>query len=104
MATAASARILTTMIARLLLHGLLLTSALAVEPVLPAKNLLLDLDAAKGVTLEDGDKVAKWTNQAADAVAKEFVKRDEGRKEAGSGRPALRKQVEELGGKPSLVF
>lgn len=65
---------------------------------------ILDLDAEKGLTLEDGDRVAKWTSQAEGAPAYEFVKRDEGRKDAGSGRPALRRDVKELGGKSSLVF
>ncbi|WP_367873987.1 hypothetical protein [Luteolibacter sp. Populi] len=85
---------------RLLFPGLLCTSALAIEPLLPAKDLILDLDAARGVTSEDGDQVAKWTNQAPGAVAKDFVKRDEGRKEPGSGRPVLRKEAKEAGGSP----
>jgi len=89
---------------RLLFSGFLSCTAFAAEPSLPAKGLVLDLDASKGLALEDGDKVAAWTNQAAGAVAKDFVKRDEGRKEPGSGRPALRKDVKELGGKPSVVF
>jgi len=71
---------------------------------LPTTALILDLDAEKGVTLEDGDKVAAWTNQAPGAVAKDFVKRDEGRKVAGSGRPALVKGVAALGGKAALDF
>lgn len=71
---------------------------------LPQENLLLDLDAAKGLTLENGDKVAAWENQAPGAKAKLFVKQDEGRKEKGSGRPTLRTDVPELGGKPALVF
>ncbi len=71
---------------------------------LPQQSLVLDLDAAKGVALEDGDKVAKWTNQAPGAVAKEFVKRDEGRKEPGTGRPVLIKESKEANGKPVLDF
>jgi hypothetical protein len=80
------------------------TALLAAAEELPAKGLVLDLDAAKGLTLEDGDKVAAWRNQVAASPAKDFVKRDEGRKEPGSGRPALRKEVAELKGKPALVF
>ena len=80
------------------------TALLAAAEELPAKGLVLDLDAAKGLTLEDGDKVAAWRNQVAASPAKDFVKRDEGRKEPGSGRPALRKEVPELKGKPALVF
>ncbi|WP_035600482.1 LamG-like jellyroll fold domain-containing protein [Haloferula sp. BvORR071] len=70
------------------------------EP-LPDKGLVIDLNAAKGLKVEDGDKVVAWTNQAAVApTAKEFVKRDEGRKEPGSGRPSLLG----LNGKPTVDF
>jgi hypothetical protein len=67
-------------------------------------GLLLDLDAAKGLKLEDGDKVASWANQALGKTARLFVKRDEGRKEKGSGRPTLKKNVKALNGKPTLIF
>lgn len=84
------------------LSAVLLPILSAAEPVLPARGLAIDLDAAKGLLLEDGDRVASWTSQAPGGHV--FVKRDEGRKEPGSGRPALRKAVPELGGKPTLVF
>jgi hypothetical protein len=71
---------------------------------LPTNELVLDLDAEKGVHLEDGDRVGKWVNQIADVAAKDFVKQDKGRKEPGSGRPSLRKAVPELGGKAAVVF
>ena len=71
---------------------------------LPEEGLLLDLDAAKGLTLEDGDRVSAWENQAPGAKAKLFVKQDEGRKEKGSGRPTLRTAIPGLNGKPALVF
>lgn len=71
---------------------------------LPEEGLLLDLDAAKGLTLEEGNRVAAWENQVAGAKAKVFVIQDEGRKEKGGGRPTLRTAAPELGGKPSLVF
>lgn len=82
---------------------LFLTSA-ALCHALPEEGLLLDLDAAKGHTLEDGDKVSAWENQAPEAKAKLFVKQDEGRKEKGSGRPTLPPAISELNGKPALVF
>lgn len=82
---------------------LLLTTA-SISHALPEEGLLVDLDAAKGLTMEDGDRVAAWENQASGAKAKLFVKQDEGRKEKGSGRPTLRPAVAEIGGKPSLVF
>jgi hypothetical protein len=71
---------------------------------LPTNGLLLDLDAAKGITLEDGDKVAAWENQAPAARAKMFMKQDKGRNVNGSGRPSLRTDVAALDGKPALIF
>ncbi len=68
------------------------------------KGLLLDLDAAKGVTIEGGDKVASWANQAPGKTARVFVKRDKGRKKKGSGRPTLKKEVKALSGKATLDF
>lgn len=70
----------------------------------PQQGVLLDLDASKGVTCEDGDHVVQWSNQVTTSPAKEFVKRDEGRKVAGSGRPTWRKNIAALNGKSSLVF
>jgi len=87
-----------------LLAAFLLPIMVAVGAELPGEGLILDLDAAKGLSLEDGDKVAAWRNQVAASSARDFVKRDEGRKESGSGRPVWRKEVPELKGKPSLVF
>ena len=83
---------------------LLFIASAAICHALPEEGLLLDLDAAIGLTLEDGDKVSSWENQAPAAKAKLFVKQDEGRKEKGSGRPTLRPAIPELNGKPSLVF
>lgn len=69
-----------------------------------AVGLLLDLDATKGVTVEDGNHVSVWKNQASSAKAVDFVKRNEGRKGAGSGRPVLKKSVKALNGHDTLVF
>ena len=71
---------------------------------LPADGMILDLDAEHGVAVEDGDRVSLWQNQVAGFVARDFVKRDEGRKEAGSGRPTLHKGIKELNGHSALVF
>lgn len=68
------------------------------------QGLILDLDANKGLTLEDGSYVSKWQNQVKDFAAKDFVKRDKGRKIAGSGRPVLKKTSDELNGNSSIVF
>lgn len=74
------------------------------EPRVIEKGLILDLDAGRGVEVEDGDRVIKWTNQVASFSARDFVKRDEGRKEPGSGRPTLRKAVPSIGGHDAIVF
>jgi type 1 glutamine amidotransferase len=68
------------------------------------QDLLLDLNADSGLTLEDGDKVIAWKNQKAGPTAQVFEKRDEGRKVAGSGRPTLKKSVSEINGHNTLVF
>jgi hypothetical protein len=84
-----------------------LTTTLAIASAAPAisdKELLVDLDADKGViTAEDGH-VTQWTNQVPNATAVDFNYTDEGRKEAGSGRPFLKKNDPTLGGRNSLVF
>lgn len=67
-------------------------------------SLVLDLDADRGVTVEYGDRVSAWRNQTGGGAGKDFVKRDEGRREKGSGRPTLRKVVKELNGHNTLVF
>jgi hypothetical protein len=83
---------------------LLLIASVALCQAFPGEGLLLDLDAAKGLALEDGGRVAEWENQTPGEKAKRFVKQDEGRKENGSGRPTLRPAISELKGKPALVF
>ena len=71
---------------------------------LPTAGLMLDLDAAKGLTMEDGDRVATWRSEIQGQAPLDFIKRDLGREVAGSGRPRWRKTVPELDGKPALVF
>ena len=87
-----------------LLSILLLASPLMAGELPVTKGLVVDLDAEKGVTLEDGNKVAQWENQAPGKTARLFVKQDTGRKKPGSGRPLLRTAVTDLNGKCSLVF
>lgn len=67
-------------------------------------NLILDLNADKGVVTSEGDLVEKWQNQVTSFAAKDFSRRDEGRKVAGSGRPRLVKNVAELKGHNTLAF
>ena len=81
---------------------LLLCTGAAAQVV--EQGLILDLNADKGVTVEDGDRVVKWTNQVTSCAAKDFVKQDEGRTEPGSGRPTLKKSVAVIGGHNTLVF
>jgi hypothetical protein len=81
----------------------LLFSAAASAQVV-REGLILDLDADRGVVVEDGDRVVKWTNQIALCAAKDFVKQDEGRAEPGSGRPTLKKSVAAIGGHNTVVF
>ncbi len=67
-------------------------------------GLLVDLDADQGIQLEDGDRIAAWTNKVKNSDAKVFVKQDEGRKLKGSGRPRLQLNVPKLNGHNSVVF
>lgn len=83
---------------------LLLSVTATVQAQIPAKGLILDLDADKGVEVEDGDRVVKWTNQVTTFTARDFLKQDEGRKEPGSGRPTLKRSVAAIGGHNTLVF
>jgi len=73
---------------RYLSCGLLLAASLTAAP-LPNEGLLVDLDAARGVTLDAQGRVARWSNQAGGAETRDFVGQDKGRKVAGSGLPAL---------------
>ncbi len=86
------------------LHVFLVLTTISLAQELPKTGLLLDLDAAHGISLEDGENIAAWENQVASAKPRLFIKRDAGRKDPGSGRPTLRKSIPELGGKPSVVF
>jgi hypothetical protein len=83
---------------------LLLSLTTTAQAQVTAKGLILDLDADKGVTVEDGDRVVKWVNQVTTFAARDFVKQDQGRKEPGSGRPTLKKSVAAIGGHDTLVF
>ncbi|WP_372797750.1 ThuA domain-containing protein [Pontiella sp.] len=68
------------------------------------EGLFLDLDAAAGVEAGEGNRVTAWHNQVSGNAADVFVKRDEGRKVAGSGRPTLKPNVPAIGNRPVLVF
>jgi hypothetical protein len=68
--------------------------------VLPA-GLVLDLDAGKGVTRDDAGRVVAWRSVVPGGTVRAFVARDEGRAEAGSGRPFL---VRDADGVPAVEF
>jgi type 1 glutamine amidotransferase len=92
---------------RSLIEGAILWAGPAKTPesVLPVRTgLFLDLDADRGVEVEDGARVKAWRNQISGNAADVFVKRDEGRKVPGSGRPTLRSPDSALGGHRTLVF
>lgn len=76
----------------------------AAENGLNRKGLILDLNADKGIEIEDDNRVAKWTNQVTSFAARDFVKQDKGRKKPGSGRPTLRESVAAIGGHDTVVF
>jgi len=79
------------------------TLFLNAEEGIVTKNLILDLDAARGVTLADStNRVVRWENQVADSPAKAFVLQDKGRKVVGSGRPTLKTNA--TNDQPALVF
>jgi len=84
--------------------ALLALTADASDSQLPAKGLVVDLDADRGVVVEDDDRVVKWTSQAAASPARDFVKQDLGRRKAGSGRPTLKRSVSGLRRHNTVVF
>jgi len=83
---------------------LLVCVAATAQAQLVDEGLILDLDADKGVEVEDGDRVVKWTNQVAAFTAKDFLKQDEGRRQPGSGRPTLKRSVTAIGDHNTVVF
>ncbi len=96
---------ISTFITASLAQWLLFTAAYGSEEIsLPAKNLILDLDATKGIELAAGDRVVAWRNQAPIKTELVFVSQDQGRKEAGSGSPTVRKAVTEINGLPAVDF
>lgn len=83
---------------------LLLSVATTAQAQITSTGLILDLNADKGVEVEDGDRVVKWTNQVATFAARDFVRQDQGRGIPGSGRPTLKKSVAAIDGHDTLVF
>ncbi|MFK7850624.1 MAG: LamG-like jellyroll fold domain-containing protein [Akkermansiaceae bacterium] len=86
----------------LLFISVLTVSAFAGNEPLPSDQLILDLDAAKGLQLDDDGRVISWKNQAPIHKSLLFSIQNEGRAIAGSGRPSLRKSAANK--KPALIF
>ena len=74
-------------------------------------HLMLDLNADKGLAVEEDSMVTSWANQVPNAKAVDFKSTEEGRtktiisqEEEGTGRPTLLKNSAEINGHNSLVF
>ncbi len=80
-----------------LVASLCAVSCLAAD--IPASGLLVDLDAAKGVTLDAQGRVTAWANQVGPDATRAFVGQPKGRAEPTSGLPTV---VD--GNVPSLSF
>ena len=94
----------------ILLSTIVSSSSLGFSQDLVLDDLVLDLNADTGLTVEDGDKVTTWTNQAPNPQAVDFNATEEGRtktiitqKEPGTGRPTLKKNIREINAHNSLV-
>jgi hypothetical protein len=88
---------------RLLVSACCCGQIFACQPAIQQEGLLLDLDAAKGITLDAEKRVVDWKNQAVAAPHLHFTKQDQGRKIAASGCPSLRAQAT-ANQQPSVVF
>jgi hypothetical protein len=80
-----------------------ITPILAKEPAIAQETLILDLDAARGISLDSEQRVIAWKNQASAAPQLEFLVQDKGRSIPSSGCPSLRKHATP-NQKPSVVF
>jgi len=98
----------------IMLTGPLFCFSISAEELPVKKGLILDLNANKGVEVEDVDRVYAWKNQVKGNAVDVFVKQDEGRLTekkvrgrvmgAGTGRPTLKKEIEAIGGNSTLIF
>ena len=67
-------------------------------------GLVLDLDADRGVQVDEQGRVVRWTNQVDHEALDHFVPQDEGRKVPGSGRPHWGKENPLIKGHRSVHF
>ncbi len=94
-----------------LLASVVVFSSASFSQELRQDDLVLDLNADHGVTIEDGRMVTAWRNQAPNPKALDFNSTEEGRtqtiisqEEPGTGRPTLRWASPEINGHNSLIF
>jgi hypothetical protein len=79
--------------------GLTVLAGAACAAEVPSSGLVVDLDAAKGVTVDAQGRVTEWANQVGPAETRRFVGQPQGRPDPTSGLPSV------APGKPaSLVF
>ncbi len=69
-------------------------------------GLILDLDADHNVVTNEKEEVLKWTNGVALSEAQDFTPNDYGVRitDPGSGRPKLKKNIQEIAGHNAIVF
>ena len=98
-------------IAKILLSTIVLFSSLGYSQDLILDDLVLDLNADTGLTIEDDSMVTTWTNRAPTPKAIDFNSTEEGRTETiikqdepDTGRPTLLKNSSEINGHNSLIF
>ncbi len=95
------------------LSAALLVTLLVAAGVVPAsdskkkngiirENLILDLDADRGVKVVDG-RVAAWRNQA-ESKARDFVATRGADHKKGTGHPVLKEGISAIGGHNAVVF
>jgi len=92
---------------RMVEAGIAWASGKAIAGDVPVRSgLILDLDASKGVDVDENGLVNRWTNQVTDFPAQHFKPNDYGirLKAPGSGRPKRLPSEPGLGGKPSIEF
>jgi len=71
----------------MILGAVIVIAAGAAE--VPASGLLVDLDARKGVTLDEQGRVTCWKNQVGGELTRDFVGQPKGRTDALAGLPSF---------------
>ena len=69
----------------------LAATAVAVAADFPSAGMLVDLDARKGVAMDEKGRVTSWKNQVGGENTRDFVGQPKGRPDATSGLPTVEK-------------